>query len=93
MRIIPPSPPKFIGSAKPDSEADWVSLSKYFQAVTAYLVAQSGQYTVATLPNPPSQYQMAWVTDASSPTFLGIITGGGSTVCPVFYNGSHWVAF
>ena len=29
---------------------------------------------------------------ATSPTFLGALTGGGTVVCPVFYNGSAWVA-
>jgi len=31
------------------------------------------------------------VTDAASCTFMGALSGGGSTVCPVFYNGSAWI--
>lgn len=49
-------------------------------------------YTVSTLPTPPFEGMRKYVTDASSPTFLGTVTGGGSVVCPVFYNGSAWVA-
>jgi hypothetical protein len=48
-------------------------------------------YTVATLPSGAAG-DRAYVTDATSPTFLGALTGGGSTVTPVFHNGSAWVA-
>lgn len=53
--------------------------------------APPGIYTVATLPS-GVQGMRAVVTDATSPTFLGALTGGGSTVCPALYNGSSWVA-
>lgn len=33
----------------------------------------------------------AIVIDATSPTWLGTLTGGGSVVCPVFCNGVAWV--
>jgi hypothetical protein len=50
----------------------------------------SPTYTVSTL---PSGYKgaRAYVTDATSCTFLGSLTGGSSTFCPVIYNGSAWV--
>jgi len=48
-------------------------------------------YTVATLPT-GNTGDMAYVTDATSPTYLGALTGGGSVVCPVFFNGSIWVS-
>lgn len=48
-------------------------------------------YTVATLPA-GTQGDMAYVTDATAPTYLGTLTGGGAVVCPVFYNGSAWVS-
>lgn len=51
-----------------------------------------GPYTVETLPSNPQQGQQAFVTDANGPSFLAAVSGGGSTVCPVFYNGSAWVA-
>ena len=46
--------------------------------------------TVATLP-PGVQGMEAIVRDATSPTFLGSVTGGGTVVCPVFHNGTAWV--
>lgn len=50
-----------------------------------------GTFTVATLPT-PSGTAYATVTDATAPTYLGALTGGGSVVCPVFYNGTAWVS-
>ncbi len=49
-------------------------------------------YTVATLPV-GTQGDFAYVTDALAPTFLGALTGGGTVVTPVFYNGAAWVSF
>ena len=54
-------------------------------------VIQQTTYTVATLPA-GAIGQFAIVTDAVSPTYLGTLTGGGSVVCPVFYNGTAWVS-
>lgn len=48
-------------------------------------------YTVATLPT-GTQGDTAYVTDATAPTYLGTLTGGGSVVCPVFFNGTIWVS-
>ncbi len=55
-------------------------------------VAVGKAYTVATLPAAGTQGRRAWVTDATAPTFLGALTGGGAVVCPVFDNGTAWVA-
>ena len=55
-------------------------------------VAVGVAYTVATLPAAGTQGRRAWVTDATAPTFLGALTGGGGVVCPVFDNGTAWVA-
>jgi hypothetical protein len=49
-------------------------------------------YTVATLPAAGSAGRRAYVTDATAPTFLGALTGGGAVVCPVFDNGTAWVS-
>lgn len=49
-------------------------------------------YTVATLPAAGTAGRRAYVTDATTPTFLGALTGGGAVVCPVFDNGTAWVA-
>ena len=49
-------------------------------------------YTVATLPTAGTVGRRAHVTDATLPTFLGTLTGGGTVKCPVFDNGTAWVA-
>jgi len=48
-------------------------------------------YTVATLPAGTIGMR-AYVTDATLPTYLGALTGGGAVKCPVFYNGTAWVS-
>jgi len=35
---------------------------------------------------------IAYVTDATTPTYLGTLTGGGAVEVPVFFNGSAWVS-
>lgn len=51
-------------------------------------------YTVTTLPAATSALKgaRAYVTDATAPTFLGTLTGGSTVICPVFCNGTAWVA-
>ncbi len=50
-------------------------------------------YTVSGLPACSSQLNGArsFVTDATAPTFLGTLTGGGTVTAPVFCNGTSWV--
>lgn len=48
-------------------------------------------YTVATLPT-GTVGDLAYVTDAVAPTYLGALTGGGTVKVPVFYNGTAWVS-
>lgn len=48
-------------------------------------------YTVATLPAAPASGTRAFVSDASgTPAFLGTPAGSGSTMAPVFWNGTAW---
>lgn len=61
------------------------------QRVIAATTINTGAYTVATLPTGVTG-DRAYVTDALAPAFLGALTGGSSTVTPVFYNGSAWVS-
>lgn len=49
------------------------------------------EYTVGTLPI-GKLGDKALVSDASAPTYLGALTGGGTVKCPVFFNGSAWVS-
>lgn len=48
-------------------------------------------YTVATLPT-GTVGMNAYVTDALAPTYLTTIVGGGAVNCPVFFDGTNWVA-
>ncbi|MDB4919851.1 hypothetical protein [Mucilaginibacter sp.] len=48
-------------------------------------------YTVATLPV-GAIGMIAYVTDATAPTYLGTLTGGGTVTTPVIYNGTAWVS-
>ena len=57
--------------------------------ITATTVTTSG-YVVADLPA-GTEGQQTYVTDAASPAYLQPVTGGGSTVCPVFFDGTNWV--
>jgi hypothetical protein len=57
-----------------------------------YGTVETSGYTVATLPAAGVAGRRAYVTDATAPTFLGTLTGGGAVVCPVFDNGTAWVA-
>ena len=48
-------------------------------------------YTVATLPAGVVG-AMAYVTDATAPTYNANVVGGGSIKIPVFFNGTNWVS-
>lgn len=52
-------------------------------------VEPQNTYTVATLPTAVLG-STAVVTDATAPTYLGTLVGGGSVICPVWYNGTSW---
>jgi hypothetical protein len=51
-------------------------------------------YTVAGLPAAGASIKgaRAYVTDATAPTFLATLTGGGTVICPVFCDGTNWVS-
>lgn len=49
-------------------------------------------YTVATLPT-GSIGDVAYVTDATTPTYLAALTGGAAVICPVFHNGTIWISY
>ena len=63
------------------------------------LTVSSGQailptYTVATLPtcNTAEKGAIAFVTDATTPTYNGSLTGSGTVVVPVSCSGSAWTS-
>lgn len=51
-------------------------------------------YTVSTVPtcNTARKGGMAYVTDALTPTYNGALTGGSSTIVPVFCTGAAWTS-
>lgn len=51
-------------------------------------------YTVAGLSgiSSPVAGDEVCVTDATAPTYLGALTGGGAVFCKALYNGSSWVS-
>lgn len=63
----------------------------FSQGITMGGTLRKKGYTVATLPSGVVG-DTAYVTDATAPTYLGALTGGGAVTCPVFYNGSAWVS-
>ena len=49
-------------------------------------------YAVSGLPAAASYpYHRAFVTDASAPSFGSTVSGGGSTKCPVWSDGTNWI--
>lgn len=48
-------------------------------------------YTVSTLPTGVLN-DRAIVSDATAPTYLGALVGGGAVMTPVWYNGTSWVS-
>jgi hypothetical protein len=74
-----------IGTTSPASKLDVVG------AIKASATVQTGGYTFATLPT-PAQGMRTFITDgAAIPIFMANAAGGGSTVTPVFYNGTNWI--
>jgi hypothetical protein len=60
--------------------------------LTASGTIQTGGYTFANLPTSPTTGMRAYITDgAAIPVYMANAAGGGSTVTPVFYNGSNWI--
>ena len=47
-------------------------------------------YTVATLPTGEVGMQ-AYVTDATAPTYLATVSGGGAVTVKVFFDGTNWI--
>jgi hypothetical protein len=64
----------------------------YVQGGNSYFggTVQLPGYTVSTLPAGKIG-MIAYVTDALTPASLATAVGGGTSVVPVFYNGSNWI--
>jgi hypothetical protein len=63
-------------------------------SLTSTGLFQATTFTVSGLPtcNASSKGQLAYVTDASAPTFNATLTGGSTTVALAFCNGTAWTA-
>jgi hypothetical protein len=68
------------------------SVNGFFADSTGNIRLKLKSYTVATLPATPTQGDEAAVTDATAPTYLGALTGGGSVYTPVVFNGTIWIS-
>lgn len=81
-----------IAAESPVSTTTWSTPA--FSVTGGYKYAsQPKEYLVSALPTPTgSDSRFAIVTDALAPSYMVAIVGGGTVVCPVFYNGSTWVA-
>jgi hypothetical protein len=74
-----------VGIAAPTTALDVVG------SIKASGTVQTGGYTFATLPTPTTGMR-AYITDgADIPLYMANAAGGGSTVTPVFYNGTNWI--
>lgn len=80
------------GSATSGSAITWTQAMKLdnVRLDTTGPIRASHGYIVSSLPA-GTIGDRAYVTDSTACTFLGALTGGGSTFCPVIFNGSSWV--
>lgn len=73
----------------------WNQANSYFDPtgnINDYQLKHTG-YTVAGLAGlSPVAGDREFVTDATAPTYNGVLTGGGAITIPVFYNGAAWVS-
>lgn len=80
------------GSSGTDANIDLTLTPKGTGSVVASGPVKLPGYTVATLPTAGIMGRTAYVTDATTPTYLGVLTGGGTIKVPVFDNGTAWVS-
>jgi hypothetical protein len=75
-----------IGTTSPAERLDVVGNIKASGTI------QTGGYAFADLPTSPTTGMRAYITDgAALPLYMANAAGGGSTVTPVFYDGTNWI--
>ena len=79
------------GASGTTAQTQTTRLTLAESAVIAAVPVRLMGYTVATLPA-GTVGDTAYVTDATAPTYLGALTGGGAVTVPVFYNGAACVS-
>ena len=60
------------------------------EGIISSKTVRTAVYTVATLPGAPIAGMRAMVSNALTPAFGAIVTGGGAVVMPVYYDGANW---
>lgn len=80
----------FLLNTSTDNGTDQLQVngSANFKGVIAVMTT-----TVASLPPAGIKGREAVVTDATAPTYLGTLTGGGTVTTPVIDNGTAWVSY
>jgi hypothetical protein len=71
-------------------EFGYNKIDSFFQGNSFINSVGQNSLIVNTLPN-STFGQRFYVTDALNPIYLDVVVGGGSTICPVFFNGTNWV--
>jgi len=82
-----------IGNSHLDDGKTTVGVITATEPIAAPSLRSTIIYSVAGTPLPvaPPTGTRATVSDATSPTYLGVYVGGGAVVCGVLYNGTGWV--
>ena len=70
-------------------KVEWFRVPEYIEKLMEISFEKQKSYLVSTLPE-GNLGDLAFVTDAVSPTYLGTLTGGGNAACPVFFDGTEW---
>lgn len=60
-------------------------------AASDLATAPTAPVLVADLPTSPPEGTRSSVKDASSPTFLSVVVGGGTSFSPVIFSGNDWL--
>ena len=67
------------------------AISETSVEITEVLKFKPSSRTYADLPSSPSQGMISYIADASSVSYRGTASGGGSDIALVFYDGSNWI--
>jgi hypothetical protein len=75
-------------SGKLITTKEWV-LNKLNEKVSLNTIVKLKSHTVANLPTGAVE-DTAYVTDALTPTYNSVVTGGGTEIVVVFFDGTSW---
>ena len=73
---------------------DWFNqpqlFRRYWDMLCNRIEGQFPIYTFSTLPKDPSAGDKGYITDSSVTTFYSVVSAGGTSTVPVFYDGTNW---